>query len=42
MFEKKTDNPLNSYGPIDLFLHVRNTLPATTGGKVGMIELELP
>lgn len=42
LFTVKLDNPLNSYGPLDIFLHVRNELPATADSITGQIEIELP
>ena len=42
MFTVKTDQIINQYGPIEFFLQTRTTVPATTGGNTGRIELTLP
>ena len=44
MFEVKVDQIINSYGPIQIFLQTRTTLPATVAAnnKVGRIEITIP
>mmetsp|Transcript_22880 Transcript_22880/g.11047 ORF Transcript_22880/g.11047 Transcript_22880/m.11047 type:complete len:286 (-) Transcript_22880:5844-6701(-) len=42
MYKVKIDAPIGTFGPIDMFLHLKEPLPATTGSDIGKLTLDLP